>query len=794
MSSSRSRKAARNRQTVGTRKRPGRPWWKRWWLLLLVFPAVALGAIGLLAFYFVFSTVPLPEDIAASSSIVLDADGEEVGGLAAEIAREDVQLGELPPHVEHAVLAAEDRGFYEHRGISATGIARALFTNVRAGSVAQGGSTITQQYIKNAALTPEQTYTRKVQEAALAIKLEREFEKEQILTFYLNTIYWGRGAYGIEAAAQTTFDVSASELSVNQAATLAGIIAAPEGFNPLDNPEAADRRRRFVLDGMLSEGTITPAEHERLLAEGLPAVTQRRTVAQGPNAYYIDAVRRELAALPEFSDGELFQGLRIHTQLDQDLQLAAQETLAEAVVDGPTDTGAIVTVDPLTGGVRALVGGPEIEEQPFNTAVRSVRQPGSTFKPFTLQAFIEQGYHPQSRFPAPAEIEVEDAQRPISNFGGSTFGEQTVRQATASSTNTVFVQLQEFVGRESVIDAARRAGLPLDKADEPFPTERPEGPALRPLAGLTLGQDVASPLEMTSAYATFAAEGVHTTPHLVTRVEDAFGNVVHETSVSVDQQVDLEVARTVTDTLRAVVTQGSGRAADLGRPTAGKTGTTNDGRDVWFVGYVPQLTTSVWLGNLDNSPIDADNATGGGLAAPVWATYMERAVADLEVEDFVAPSLADLEILNEEPEECPEGYEFAEPPTEADPRGFFPDILIDITDDEGRPCVEIPPPPDECPDGYVFAEPPDGPDEFGRFPDVREDLRDLDGRPCVEVLGEPDPEPDEEPAEEPEEPADEAPEEEPEQEPEEPAEEPEDDGDDDGDAIGGVVDGVTEEL
>ncbi len=788
--STRTRHAPRNR-AARSAPAPRRPWWKRWWLLLLVFPALALGAVGLLVFYLVFSTVPLPEDIEPASSLVFDADGNEVGGLAAEVAREDVELGELPPHVEHAVLAAEDRGFYEHRGISATGIARALFTNVREGSIAQGGSTVTQQYIKNAALTPEQTYTRKVQEAALAIKLEREFSKEEILSFYLNTIYWGRGAYGIEAAAQTTFDVSARDLDVNQAATLAGIIAAPEAFNPLDNPEGADARRRYVLDGMLAEGTITAAEHDRLVAAGLPEVTQRRTVAQGPNAYYIDAVRRELAALPEFADGALFRGLRIHTQLDQDLQRAAQETLTGAVREGPTDTGAIVTVDPVTGGVRALVGGPEIEQQPYNTAIRSARQPGSTFKAFTLQAFLEAGYHPDSRFPAPAEVEVDDASDPIRNFGGASFGEQTVRQATATSTNTVFVQLQELVGREAVIDAAFRAGLPRAKDEEPFPTERPDGTALRPLAGLTLGQDEVSPLELASSYATLAAEGVHATPHLVTRVEDADGRVVHETPVAVDQDVDLEVARGVTHTLRTVVTDGSGRAADLGRPSAGKTGTTNDGRDVWYVGYVPQLATSVWLGNLDNAPIDADNATGGALAAPVWATYMARAVEDLDVEEFVAPSFDGLEVLNDEPEACPEGYEFADPPDEADPRGFFPDILIDITDEDGRPCVEIPPPPDECPDGYAFADPPEGPDEFGRMPDVRDDLMDLEGRVCVEILEEPEEAP-EEPAEEEDPPEGEEPPEEEGEDPPEDEEPPEEEGedppeDDGSEAIGDLV-------
>jgi penicillin-binding protein 1A len=429
---SRTRHAARNRSAKGRGARR-----RRWLAGLLVFPALALAALGLLAFYLIFSSVPLPDDLAAQSSVVLDRDGNEVGGLASDVAREDVALDALPEHVSQAVLSAEDRRFYEHRGISARGIARALFTNVRAGSVQQGGSTITQQYLKNAALTPEQTYARKVEEAALAIKMEQVFDKDEILVSYLNTIYWGRGTYGIQAASLTYFDVPASELDVNQSATLAGMIAAPEAFDPLENPERADQRRLFVLDGMLSEGYLTQSEHDVLVAEGLPAVTDRASLDRGPNAYYLDAVRRELSSRPEFAQGELFRGLRIHTALEQRLQAAAQETLTRAVAEGPTDTGAIVTVEPQTGHVLALVGGPDPESQPFNTALRSARQPGSAFKAFTLQAYLEDGRSPDDRYPAPAELELGNDT--IRNYGGSSFGEQTVRQATASSTNTVYV-------------------------------------------------------------------------------------------------------------------------------------------------------------------------------------------------------------------------------------------------------------------------------------------------------------------------------------------------------------------
>src|SRR6056297_296610 len=599
---------------------------RRWLLVALLLVALLAAVFGLLGFYLVSSSVPLPDDIDARSSLVFDVEGQEIGTLASELTREDVPITSLPPHVPDAVVAAEDRGFYEHRGISVTGIARALFTNVRAGEVQQGGSTITQQYIKNAALSPEVTYRRKVEEAALAIKLEQTYSKDQILGFYLNTIYWGRGAYGIEASAQAYFGVPAAELDVNQAATLAGIIASPENLDPLDNAAGADQRRRFVLEGMVETGALGRVEADALLAEGLPAVSARRGMDRGPNAYYLEAVRRELSARDDFAEGELFRGLRIYTELDQSMQAAAQETLTAAVADGPTDTGAIVSIDPLTGGVRALVGGPDVGEQPFNTAVRAVRQVGSTFKAFTLQAFIESGRSPQTRFRAPAELEVAGSERPISNYGEASYGEQTVRQATASSTNTVYVQLQEEVGRELVIDAARRAGLPLTKEDEVFPTERAEGATMQPFAGLTLGQDAFSPLELASAYATYAGEGFQVRPRLVLRVEDAEGRSIFTAADVEEQAMDIQVARAVTDVLADAVSSGSGRAAALeDRPIAGKTGTTNEGRDVWFAGYVPQLATTVWLGNLDNSPIDGDGVSGGGLAAPVWRTYMARA-------------------------------------------------------------------------------------------------------------------------------------------------------------------------
>jgi penicillin-binding protein 1A len=723
-----------------------RPWYRRWWMLLLVVPALLAAAVGLLAFYLVFSSVPLPDDIAAQTSVVYDINGEEVSGLAADASREDIDLGELPEHVPQAVMGAEDRAFYDHRGISARGIARALFTNVRSGEVEQGGSTITQQYIKNAEAGTEQTYTRKVREAALAVKLEQAYEKDDILEFYINTIYWGRGAYGIEAAAGAYFDTTAAELDVNQAATLAGIIAAPEAWDPLESPERADERRRYALRGMLEQGWIDQAEHDELVEAGLPDVIERQRIDMGPNAWYIDSVRRELAANPEIDDNELFRGLQIHTELDPRLQELAQQTLATAVSEGPTDGGAIVSVHPATGGVRALVGGPDMNEDENNVALRNPREVGSTFKAFTLQAYLEDGNSPESRLSAPAEITIDNDgdDYTVGNYGGAAYGEQTVYQATASSTNTVYMQMQEEAGRERVVEAVDRAGAPTSKDEEPFataPQNRPDDWTLSPYASLTLGSEAFTPLEMASSFGTWAAEGVHVEPRLISRVESQDGAVIWEAETEEEQDVELNVARAVTDALRGVVESGTGQSANIGRPAAGKTGTTQDSRDAWFVGYVPQLSTAVWIGNLDNSEIEGEG-TGGGLAAPIWGEYMAAAVEPWEVEDFVRPDLSQFETTGDEPETCPEGYRFAEPPDGVDEDGFYPDILTDITDDQGRPCVEEKPededdgPEEECPEGYEFADPPsDGADPM---PDVIADTTDGDGRPCVEQSPEPD--------------------------------------------------------
>jgi penicillin-binding protein 1A len=611
---------------------------------VVIVPALLAASAAAALGVYLFATVPLPDDIAYGTSTVLDRDGNEVGILSAT-SRRDIALTELPAYVPQAVMAAEDRSFYEHRGLSLRGTVRALLANVEAGEVAEGGSTITQQYIKNAALTPERTFTRKSKEAVLAVKLEQQHAKDEILSFYLNTIYWGRGAYGIEAAARTYFEVEAAELDVNQALTLAGIIQAPASLDPMENPSRADARRRYVIDGMAQQGWLTPDDARHLAEQGLPPVTERVAADVGPAAYYIDAVRRDL----ERSLGEdvVYRGLTVHTELDSRMQEAAQRTVSAALGQLPAHlvekgvSGAVVTVDPEDGGVRAVVGGPGFAEQPFNAAVTGQNQSGSAFKTFGLAAFIDAGNSPDSRFPAPTETTVDFAGSgpyEVSNFGGRGFGEQTVREATLSSTNTVYVQMAADIGPRAVKEMAVRAGIEDDADVEPVPS-------------LVLGTSDVTVLEMARAYATFASGGVRTTPRLVREVEDARGSVIHREAPDQDAAVDADVAYAVSDILADNIQRGTGTRAQIGRPAAGKTGTTQESRDAWFAGYTPQLATAVWVGTLDDTPMG--DVTGASIPASIWGDYMREAMEGMEIRDFPDPDLSDLDVLRESPEPSP---------------------------------------------------------------------------------------------------------------------------------------------
>jgi penicillin-binding protein 1A len=613
---------------------------RRWWLFLLLpfalVGAAAAAVLGVFVFFYVTGSIPQPgELVVPNPSQVVSASEEHVTRLDPAAVRKNVELDPLPDHVPEAVLAAEDRGFYSHRGFDPRRIVRAFWVNVTAGEVRQGASTITQQLVNIGVMEEDadRNVLFKLREVALAIRMEQEYDdKDLILELYLNSVPFGRGAVGIEAAAQTYFQKPAHHLDVNEAAVLGGIIAAPSAWDPQSNPTSADRRRVFVLGGMAERGWLSAGEAREIATAGLPAVNTERPVSYGFEGYYVNEVRRQVAAIFGDEERDILIGLSIHTYMDEELQQLAQETIATRLGQR-SYTGALVAMDPRDGAVRALVGGEDYNEQQFNAATQARRLAGSAFKTFGLLAFIDEGYSPNSRFPAPSEITIDFGSEyggsvEVSNFGNAGYGSQTVRQATSTSTNTVYMGIANEVGPDAVRDAAVRAGIAEEDVEE--------------VPSLVLGTGAVSVLNMAEAYATIAAGGVHRSPQVVRRIEDIqTGETLWEAEPDEERRFDENVAAVTTDLLRGVVDGGTATAARIGRPAAGKTGTTNDHRDAWFVGYVPQLVTAVWVGNLDNSPLPG--ITGGAVPAPIWAQFMRQAVADLEIESFPTPDLSGLQ-------------------------------------------------------------------------------------------------------------------------------------------------------
>ncbi|MBW3576171.1 MAG: penicillin-binding protein [Actinobacteria bacterium] len=611
-------------------------WYVRWAPLLLlpvaVVAAVLLAGAAVFLHAYVTMELPAPEDLTIPDpTVVYASNGQRVATLDPTAIRRNVDVEQLPDHVWQAVLAAEDRGFFSHPGFAWSALLRAAWVNVRHGEIEQGGSTITMQYVELAIRDVPRTTVGKIREIAAAVKLERRLPKEEVLEHYLNAAPFGRGAIGIEAAAKTYFGVPASQLSVNQAATLAGMIAAPSRYEPERDPGAANQRRTYVLDGMAEQGWISDQMRSRLVAAGLPAVSQEPLVQYGPHSYYVDAVRDVLAdELGDRRDVDI--GLRVFTEMNPGLQRVALDTL-NAHLEGTAYTGAIVTIDPRNGAARALIGGRGFPAEQFNHATHGGNQAGSAFKPFALAAFVAAGNSPtRSVFAAPATMKVDFDRYPdysVSNFGRRGFGAQDVYEATLTSTNVVYAQLTSEVGPAAVAEVATSLGIADDED-----LRRATAPAI------ALGTADVTPLNMARAYSGFANGGSRVAPQLIRRVETTDGDVLLDASRQPTRVLQPNVAHVVTDVLHANVRRGTGTAAQIGRPAAGKTGTTDDFRDAWFVGYVPQLATAVWIGTPDNTPMDG--VTGSGIPAETWGDYMGDAVANLPVADFPDPDLAVL--------------------------------------------------------------------------------------------------------------------------------------------------------
>ncbi|MEQ9144352.1 MAG: PBP1A family penicillin-binding protein [Parvibaculaceae bacterium] len=532
---------------------------------------------------------------------VLDREGDEIasrGGRYAPI----VPLEEMPDYLIQAVLSTEDRRFYEHFGFDLYGIGRALWVNVKAGAVVQGGSTITQQLAKNLYLGPERTLWRKAQEALITLWLEQRYSKDEILTLYLNRIYMGAGAYGVEAASQYYFDRSVREVSLAQAALLAGLIKAPSRFAPTNDLKRAQARaelvlRRLVDNEILSEGDV-------FAARATPATIVERAPREGAQ-YFVDWIAEEAALILPEATGQLI----VETTLDPVQQAAGEIAIADAIAarESPEDSplqGALVSIDP-DGAVRAMVGGRDYLESQFNRTVQAERQPGSAFKPFVYLAALENGFTPDSRVDdGPIYVDGWSPQN-----GGDFRGEVTLLDGMKNSINTVAVRLSEQVGRARVIEAAERLGITSPLASHP---------------SIALGTEEVTLLDLTSAYAVFANGGFRARPFGITRILNPDGEVLYEQQSLATRVVAPGAARSMNYLLYQVILTGTGTNASIGgRPAAGKTGTSQEGRDIWFIGYTADQVAGVWFGHDDASPME--HAAGGGLSAKTWAQFM-RAV------------------------------------------------------------------------------------------------------------------------------------------------------------------------
>ena len=651
---------------------------------------VLVTAIVLAALFYLPppSELPKPRPTEGGQmSRVYDVNGEEIGQFSEFEQNIPVKREDIPKVLKEAVIAAEDQSFYAHGGIELRAILRALAADIQGGELSQGGSTITQQYVKNAYTGRQRSFGRKVREAILASQLDRKVDKEKILFDYLSTIYLGEGAYGVGAASETYFRKPVSKLTLGEAALLAGLIPAPSLYEPRGNPSLAEQKRTFVLDRMLEQGRITAADHadastQRVwsAANGPPTrpatviYRSQQRVAKFP--YFMDYLRRYLEEKVG-RDAVYRGGLRIQTTIDPILQAHAEKAVADGLAGtAPPIEMALVSVEPRTGYVKAMVGGRDFYapdgqvnlalgacERPPERLKSKVdvsatcwdddesdevtvegggtgRQPGSSWKPFVLAAALDKGIPDTKVYKAPGSYRIPGCRGEkgcvIQNYEGSAGGSATLRRGTEKSFNTVYAQVILDVGVPEVGEMAKKLGISSAWIANP----EVQGPSY------ALGTQEVSPLDMASAYGVFATNGLRAPPTPVLWIKDFRDRFVEDNRRPDAKRVLREsIAYNVTDILRGVITSGTGTRADIGRPAAGKTGTAQEWRDAWFIGYTPQLSTSVWIGNKQRpTPLfnvkGVPRVFGGSIPAETWRAFMTEALKDVPPADFELPASA----------------------------------------------------------------------------------------------------------------------------------------------------------
>jgi membrane peptidoglycan carboxypeptidase len=610
----------------------------------LIRAAIFLAGFGFIAgstlFAFAWFTVSIPDPNAyvnSQSTIIQYSNGEEIGRIGSQN-RQILPLAKIPMDLRNAVMAAEDRNFYSNKAFSITGISRALLNNLRSGNLTgEGGSTITQQYAKTAFLSPSRTIQRKIRELVISLKLENSLSKDQILENYLNTIYFGRGSYGVQTAAQQYFNRNVDQLTLSQTAVIASILRSPGYYDPAlskENEERLKNRFQYVINGMLDKEWITPEDAAKMK---FPKVIPRTKSGQlsGPKGHIVAAVQKEMGKLGFTEDQLLVGGLVIKTTLDARAQQSAVDAVTKLYPKKAPDNLHIglIAIRPGTGEIIAMYGGADYLERQLNDATQSIALAGSTFKPFAIIAALEAGIPLTSMWNGDSPQTFDDLGKPyeVSNYGNEGWGQIDLLEATKHSINTVFVPLGQIAGLEKVVDVARRAGIP-------------ESVAMVPSPSVVLG--VASPrvIDVTNAYATFAAQGVYSRPYLIGSVTGPNKGVLYEGQSQTQEVFAKDVMADLTYSLKATVTGGTGAAAlALGRPAAGKTGTSQSNASAWFSAYTPQLAASVAL--FRDSASESLNGiggltsvTGGTFPARIWTAFMKGALKGEPIMSFPAPA------------------------------------------------------------------------------------------------------------------------------------------------------------
>ncbi|MDX2230321.1 MAG: penicillin-binding protein 1A [Leptolyngbyaceae cyanobacterium bins.349] len=554
---------------------------------------------------------------------IYDVNGKLLASLHGEANREVIPLDKISPDLKRAVLAIEDSYFYQHKGVNPGAILRAVRANWQEGRTVEGASTLTMQLVKNLFLNPKQAFSRKLAESVLSMRVEQIFTKDQILEMYLNQVYWGHNTYGAETAAQSYFGKSAANLNLAEASMMAGLIQAPESLSPFVSLKAAKQRQREVLNRMRTLNWISATEETAALNQ--PIKLGKITSFQSSQIPYVtEAAVQELTR--RFGrDAILKGGMRVQTTVDTKLQRIAEEVVKQGheslLGQGVyADQMALVAVDPRTHFVKAMVGGVDYRKSQYNRAIQALRQPGSAFKPFVYYAAFATGKYGPDSTVDDSPVGYPDGYEMYypQNYDGSFSGPISIRQALAVSRNIPAVKLGQEVGLNKVIDVVRTIGV--------------RSP-IEPVVSLPLGSVDLTPLEMAGGYATFANNGWYSETTFIVQVTDSAGNMLLDNTPKPQLVLDPWASASLNSVLQDVIERGTATSAYIGRPAAGKTGTTSSERDIWFVGYVPQLSTAVWVGNDDYSPIGY-GATGGTYVAPIWRNFMNRALQGVPVENF----------------------------------------------------------------------------------------------------------------------------------------------------------------